>query len=80
MSPLAAIKQQFYLDIQDLKNQYKNNYFVKDKDEKLKIFEKLQDPNQSNPNLDINQHYEQRYYPLDLEKDFNNKNKISVID
>jgi len=54
MSPLAAIKQQFYLDIQDLKNQYKNNYFVKDKDEKLKIFEKLQDPNQSNPNLDIN--------------------------
>ncbi|CDW89918.1 UNKNOWN [Stylonychia lemnae] len=80
MSPLAAIKQQFYLDIQDLKNQCKNNYYVKDKDEKLRIFEKMQDPNQSNPNLDINQHYEQRYYPLDLERDFNSKNKISVID
>eukprot|EP00347_Sterkiella_histriomuscorum_P009344 403341573 len=45
MSPLAQIKQQFYMDIQDLKTQFRESYIQKNKEEKLRIYNLQQTQN-----------------------------------
>ena len=81
MSPLAAMKQQLYVDLSELKKQHNERFLKQIQEQQIKIIQQSQDwDSKDNSNLNTTQYYETKYYPVELPRQVVNKNRLTDAD